>query len=166
MAKTGSLTQQRLKEVLHYDPETGIFTWAINRTKASQGKIAGSIDDHGYRIICIDGVRHAAHRLAWMYVHGDRPIEIDHQNHVRIDNRLANLRSTDRSGNGKNISKPIHNKSGGVGVSWTKRLGKRYDKWEVRACGKFLGYFDDFFEAVCKRKSAERQFNFHPNHGI
>jgi hypothetical protein len=166
MAKTGSLTQQRLKEVLHYDPETGIFTWSVSRTKASKGRIAGSIDGHGYQIICVDGVRHAAHRLAWMYIHGDRPIEIDHQNHIRADNRLVNLRSTDRSGNGKNISKPIHNKSGVVGVSWTKRLGKRYDKWEVRACGKFLGYFDDFFEAVCKRKSAESKFNFHPNHGI
>ena len=169
MAKTESLSQERLKEVLHYDAESGIFTWAIDRPmapKAPKGKIAGIINSHGYLVICVDGVRHHAHRLAWLYVHGNRPMEIDHQNHSRTDNRLINLRATDRSGNGRNISKPIDNKSGVVGVSWTKRLGKRYDKWEVRACGKFLGYFDDFFEAVCKRKSAELKLNFHPNHGI
>ena len=166
MAKTESLTQQRLKEVLHYDSDSGVFTWAVNRTKAVKGKIAGAKDGHGYHIIGIDGVRHSAHRLVWLYVHGLYPKEVDHQNHDRADNRLINLGATDRSGNGKNISKPIDNKSGVVGVSWTKRLGKRYDKWEVRACGKFLGYFDDFFEAVCKRKSAELRLNFHPNHGI
>ena len=169
MSKTQSLTQQRLKEVLHYDPETGIFTWAIDRPmapKAPKGKMAGSVDQYGYVIICVDGVRHPAHRLAWLYMHNVRPAEIDHQNHIRTDNRLINLMATDRSGNSKNISKPSDNKSGVVGVSWTKRIGKRNDKWEVRACGKFLGYFDDFFEAVCKRKSVEKQFNFHPNHGI
>lgn len=166
MKKTESLTQKRLKEVLHYDFETGLFTWSMTRTRAVQGRVAGSIDGHGYRIICIDGVRHSAHRLAWLYVYGFYPQEVDHQNHDRSDNRMMNLRPTDRSGNGKNISMPLNNNSGVVGVSWSKRLGKRRDKWEVRACGKFLGYFDDFFEAVCKRKSAERQMNFHPNHGI
>ena len=166
MAKTHSLTQQRLKEVVSYDAESGVFTWAKNRTRASKGRVAGGIDGHGYWIIGIDGVRHSAHRLAWLYVYGFYPKEVDHQNHIRHDNRMINLRATDRSGNGKNISKPSDNKSGVVGVSWTKRIGKRNDKWEVRACGKFLGYFDDFFEAVCKRKSVEKQFNFHPNHGI
>jgi hypothetical protein len=166
MTKTASLTQARLKEVLRYDSETGAFTWAATRTKAVKGNLAGGMDGYGYWIIGIDGIRHSAHRLAWLYVYGFYPKEVDHQNHDRTDNRLVNLRPTDRVGNGKNISKPRDNKSGVVGVSWTKRLGKRYDKWEVRACGKFLGYFDDFFEAVCKRKSAERQMNFHPNHGI
>lgn len=166
MKNTESLTQQRLKEVLNYDAESGIFTWVANRTKASKGKIAGGNDGHGYWMICVDGIKYPAHRLAWLYVYGFFPKEVDHQNHVRTDNRLANLRATDRSGNARNISKPSGNKSGVVGVSWTTRLGKRNDKWEVRACGKFLGYFDDFFEAVCKRKSAELKLNFHPNHGI
>jgi len=165
MANTELLTIPRLKEVLNYDPESGVFTWAKNRTRASKGKIAGGVDGHGYLIVCIDGVRHSAHRLAWLYVYGYLPEEIDHQNHVRSDNRIINLRATDRSGNGKNTSKPLNNKSGVVGVSWTQRLGKRNSKWEVRACGKFIGYFDDFFEAVCKRKSIQMKLNFHPNHG-
>jgi hypothetical protein len=166
MAKTELLTQERLKEVLNYDLETGIFTWAISRINAPRGKIAGSIDRNKYVIIVIDGVRYRAHRLAWFYVYGFYPEEVDHQNHVRSDNRMLNLRATDRSGNGRNMSKPSDNKSGVVGVCLAQWRSKRPNKWEVRACGKFLGYFDDFFEAVCKRKSAEVQLNFHPNHGI
>jgi hypothetical protein len=166
MANTSLLTQQRLKEVLNYDAESGVFTWARNRTRASEGKIAGGNDGHGYWSICIDGVKHPAHRLAWLYVYGSSPEEIDHQNHVRTDNRLVNLRATDRSGNAKNISRPSSNRSGVIGVSWIQRTGKRNSRWEVRVCGKFLGYFDDFFEAVCRRKSAELKFNFHPNHGV
>ena len=105
MKKTELLTQRRLKEVLNYDAESGVFTWAIDRTKAVKGRIAGNKDSHGYWIIGIDGVRHSAHRLVWMYVYGFYPKEIDHQNHIRTDNRLVNLRATDRVGNGKNISK-------------------------------------------------------------
>ncbi len=166
MTKTASLTQARLKEVLHYDPETGVFTWAVSRINAPVGKKAGAIDKNRYVIIVIDGVRHRAHRLAWLYVHGFVSEEIDHQNHTRSDNKISNLRATNRAGNGRNMSKFLCNRSGVAGVSPSNRGGKNPYKWEVRACGKFLGYFDDFFEAVCKRKSAERQMNFHPNHGI
>ena len=166
MTKTESLTQQRLKEVLHYDPETGVFTWAIGRPKAAKNSIAGGFTDRGYLAICIDGVKHRAHRLAWLYVYGVYPDQIDHQNHVKNDNRIINLTATDSYGNSRNKSKPSDNKSGVVGVCLANRIGQRNVKWEVRACGKFLGYFDNFLDAVCKRKSVERKFDFHPNHGI
>jgi hypothetical protein len=99
-------------------------------------------------------------------VYGVYPKQIDHLNHVRHDNRMINLRETDSHGNSRNQSKPSHNTSGVVGVSLSNRIGRNETRWEVRICGKFLGYFDNFFEAVCKRKSAELQFGFHPNHGI
>jgi hypothetical protein len=165
MADTDSLTQDRLKELLHYDVNTGVFIWAKGRRGCTKGAVAGGLDSHGYISIGIDGVKHMAHRLAWFYVYGYYPTEVDHENHARADNRLDNLRDANRVSNSKNISKPITNKSGVVGVSWSKRLGKRNDKWEVRASGKFLGYFDDFFEAVCTRRAAEVKYNFHPNHG-
>jgi hypothetical protein len=165
MTKTASLTQARLKEVLHYDPETGVFRWRIGRPKAAKEAKAGGFSDRGYIVIGIDGVHHRAHRLAWLYVYGTYPEQIDHENHVRHDNRLCNLRATNNKENHKNISKPLNNTSGVVGVSWCKGLKQQHGKWEARICSKFLGYFDDFFEAVCKRKSAERQMNFHPNHG-
>ena len=166
MTKTASLTQARLKEVLHYDPATGLFSWAVGRKKAAQNAVAGGFSGRGYVVIGVDGVRHRAHRLAWLYEHGYYPEQIDHENHVRHDNRLCNLRATDNAGNHKNISKPSNNTSGVVGVSWTQAARSQNGAWEARVCGKFLGYFDDFFEAVCKRKSVERQMNFHPNHGI
>jgi len=62
MAKTESLTQQRLKEVLHYEADSGVFTWAVGRPKAAKGSIAGGFTDRGYLTICIDGVKHRAHR--------------------------------------------------------------------------------------------------------
>jgi hypothetical protein len=165
MAKTASLTQERLKQLLHYDPETGVFTWAVGRKKAARNAVAGGLSDRGYFVIGVDGVRHRAHRLAWLYMHGAYPEQIDHENHVRSDNRLCNLRATNNAENHKNISKPVNNKSGVVGVSWTQRVRHQQGAWEARACGKFLGYFDDFFEAVCKRKSVQLKMNFHPNHG-
>jgi hypothetical protein len=166
MKNTESLTQQRLKEVLNYDAESGIFTWAVGRRKAAKGVVAGGFSDRGYLNICVDGVRYRAHRLAWLYMYGVYPKQIDHLNHVRHDNRLINLRETDSYGNSRNQSKPSHNTSGVVGVSLSNRIGRNETRWEVKICGKFLGYFDNFFDAVCKRKSAERQFDFHPNHGI
>jgi len=166
MANTKRLTQQRLKEVLNYDAESGVFTWAVGRKKAAKGAIAGGFSDRGYLTICIDGVKHRSHRLAWLYVHGFYPDQIDHENHIRHDNRLINLKASNSYENSRNKSKPSDNKSGVVGVSLSNRIGKEKTRWEVRACGKFLGYFDNFFEAVCKRKSAELQFGFHPNHGI
>jgi len=60
MKKTELLTQQRLKEVLNYDAESGVFTWAVTRTKAVKGRVAGNVDSHGYWIIGLDGVRHNA----------------------------------------------------------------------------------------------------------
>lgn len=166
MAKTQLLTQSRLKEVLHYDAESGVFTWAIDRPKAKKGKVAGGFTDRGYLTIGLDGVKYRAHRLAWLYVHGVYPSQIDHLNHVRHDNRMINLRATNSYGNSRNKSRPSDNKSGVVGVSLSNRIGKKNIQWEVKVCGKFLGYFDNFLDAVCKRKSVERQFGFHPNHGI
>jgi len=79
---------------------------------------------------------------------------------------MINLKASNSYENSRNKSKPSDNTSGVVGVSLSNRIGRDETRWEVRICGKFLGYFENFFEAVCKRKSAELQFGFHPNHGI
>ena len=106
MAET-HLTAARLRELLSYDPETGIFTWRVNRGgKALAGTTAGSINpassgrSRGYVVIGMAGKLHKAHRLAWLYVHGTWPVsEIDHRNRARADNRIANLRD---------VSQPIN----------------------------------------------------------
>lgn len=85
------LTQKRLREVLHYDPETGIFTF---RTGTRKGKVAGTVhDDRGYLKVAIDNRRYPLHRLAWLWMTGFHARStIEHKNGDHGDNRWNNLR--------------------------------------------------------------------------
>lgn len=112
-----ALTIKRLKELLHYDPDTGDFVWRFSRRGISGGKIAGSIMTIGYRAIGIDCEKHYAHRLAWLYMTGRFPAkEIDHKNGDKADNRWVNLREATSAQNKWNIKKKKHNTSGYKGV--------------------------------------------------
>ena len=100
---TRILTQQRLHELLKYDPETGVFTWNVTRSTIKAGSHAGTYDRRGYLRISIDSVVYAAHRLAWLYTHGVWPSGvIDHINRNTSDNRLCNLRDTNQYVNTQN----------------------------------------------------------------
>ena len=162
------LTQKRLKELLAYTPETGVFTWAKPRGGKVAGAVAGTIHyKQGYIRIKIDGGMYSAHRLAWLYVYGEMPEhEIDHINHDRQDNRIENLRSVTRHQNARNRALRADNTSGVVGVNWFKRN----KKWGARIFknGKFvfLGLFDRFEDAAEARKNASLKYGFHPNHGL
>lgn len=123
------LTQARLKELLHYEPETGVFTWLVTRRsyggKISIGSVAGNPTFYGYRQIGADGCRYPSHRLAWLYIHGEMPKEhIDHINGIRDDNRIENLREANRFENLSNRGKNKNNTSGYKGVWFNKKLGK------------------------------------------
>ena len=85
------LTQKRLREVLHYDPETGIFTF---RKGTRKGKVAGTLhDDRGYLKVSIDNKRHMLHRLAWLWMTGlHSRSTIEHINGDNCDNSWSNLR--------------------------------------------------------------------------
>lgn len=102
------ITVERLKRLLHYDATTGEFTRLIrtaHRTKV--GDPAGSKATNGYLYIGLPGGRSClAHRLAWLYTHGEMPKEIDHINGNRTDNRIGNLRSVTRSENNQNKRGP------------------------------------------------------------
>lgn len=106
MAKA-DLTPERLRELLEYDPETGKFTWLRNRAfKALGGTHAGYLNSNGYLRITVDDVSYAAHRLAWLYVHGRWPDKtIDHINRNKQDNRIANLRDVTHSEQNYNSSR-------------------------------------------------------------
>ena len=100
------LTLERLKELLHYDPETGVFTWikASYRNERRIGTTAGCTDPVGYIRIGIDGVQYWAHRLAWFYVNGVYPENvIDHRNRNKSDNRISNLRDVPHQMNMQNM---------------------------------------------------------------
>ena len=132
------ISQKRLKELLHYDPETGVFTWLRREGKSRAvsvfnsnyaGKVAGNIqtDSSGHKQISIyfDKKAHKAHRLAWLYVYGKMPKGIiDHINGDSLDNRIVNLREADDFQSAWNKGKLATNKSGYKGVSLKKKSGK------------------------------------------
>lgn len=117
------ISQERLREVLDYNPETGLFHWKVRAgSRAMVGAVAGTITDEGYIKIKIDGRRYLAHRLVFLYESGAwPPNEVDHINQVRTDNRRHNLRLATKSENQRNAKGCG---SSYKGVCYIKRLGK------------------------------------------
>lgn len=118
--KSSALSATRLREVVTYEPLTGLFRWREYRGHwARAGDVAGSLDkSSGYVQICIDQVSQYAHRLAWLYTHGRWPEGlIDHENHDRSDNRIDNLRDVSIEVNNANpAGARAHSRSGIPGV--------------------------------------------------
>jgi hypothetical protein len=136
-------TQEKLKSVLNYDADTGVFHWIVSRSNGSKaGDIAGSIDSCGYVVIGVFGKVYLAHRLAWLYMIGVWPEDqIDHKNMNRSDNRWENIRIADKTVNGQNIKKARkHNKTGYLGVHVQK--GKFKAQIKVDKKPMHLGYFE------------------------
>lgn len=162
------ITQRRLKSLLHYCPDTGEFTWLVDRGLAKKGHTAGSEcpkKTKSYILIGIDGRLYRAHRLAWFYMTGKHPMVIDHINGDGTDNRWCNLRSVSQQDNCRNMRKHSHNTSGVCGVSWRHQRGKWRAYIMVNNKQVGLGHYESFDEAVLVRKNAESFYGFHVNHG-
>jgi len=165
--RESDLTLDRLKELLHYNPGTGEFTWKVNmRGPAKMGCVAGSDRPDGYRLVGVDGVNYRAHRLAWFYIHGKWPShQIDHKNGIRNDNSIANLRDVPHIQNGRNQKKRCTNTSGVVGVSWCKRDRKWKAQIKVNHTMLYLGRYESFNDAVSARYAADLKHGFNKGHG-
>jgi hypothetical protein len=125
----------RLTELLHYTPETGVFTWKVSAGKGAVGKIAGhargSAHAPHYKTIeiGINGRNYRAHRLAWLWIHGVLPeSEIDHIDGDGTNNRIDNLRLATHKQNSENIKLRADNRSGRRGVSFHPASGM----WRAR----------------------------------
>jgi hypothetical protein len=143
-----ALTQERLKELLKYDPETGVFEWQVKRKK---------VPTKPYSQVWIDGRYYLLHRLAWLYVHGEIPsLFIDHINCDPTDHRIANLRLATNAQNQANQRAHRDNK---VGLKGVRRVGKRY-RAVIRHNDKplHLGYFATPEEAHAAYCSAASRF--------
>lgn len=161
------LTRERLRELLDYNPETGFFTWRVNRsTNIKAGAIAGSTRSDGYVTVAINNVRYLTHRLAWMYTHGSWPEHlIDHVNENPSDNRLCNLRPANKSENGCNKGPRVDSKSGVKNVMWQKRQGGWYIQLKIHGEKYFYGYFKDLeLAALVAEEAREKIHGVFANH--
>jgi len=156
------ITQERLKEVLDYNPETGIFTW--NKTLPngiSAGAKAGGVDSHGYIQIKVCGVAYLASRLAILYTDGYWPENtVDHGNRVRTDNRRINLREASHRCQARNRSTSIGNVCGVKGIRWRVDRGRWEARIAINRCHEHLGYYDNLLDAAYARYAAEQCLGF------
>ncbi len=173
------LTQEIVRELLDYDPETGKLTWKerdrkwfkTNRScsvwNIRYGKKEAFLNlEEGYFRGKITGKSHLAHRIIWLWMTGRWPEQTDHINHIRTDNRWYNLREVSNKGNSRNQSRRKDNISGQTGIHFLKKRQKwrvyiMYDKKWIS-----LGYYDSYDDAVSARKAAELKYEFHKNHGL
>lgn len=164
--KEKRLPHKYLIETLDYNPETGEFTWKNPSSyQMHPGDKAGTLNASGYILICINGIRYKAHRLAWFYHYGEWPSDeapqIDHINGNKADNRISNLRCATRVKNSRNHKGRSTNTSGCTGVSFKKSNGK----WQAvigdgHGKYKLLGYFLNYEDAVNARKQAEKEYGY------
>lgn len=172
------LTYENVRTFFHYDPETGRLIW-LPRPRSSfasrlayvawtaryAGKEAGSLIAAGYRFINIKKfMGTSAHRVAWLWTHGEWPDTIDHIDGDPSNNRLSNLRNVSMAENRRNVARTKLNKTGVSGVCFDKSR----QKWMAYGSSRpnvNLGRHDTLESAIAARKEWEKTSGYHPNHG-
>lgn len=183
------LTQEIVRELLDYNPDTGELFWKFRdikwfeetakknspaqnqkiwNTKNSGNLTFTKVDNKGYNRGSLLGKTYAAHRIIWLWYYGELltpEVDIDHKNHRRTDNRILNLGKVSRQQNLKNRSISSKNSTGFHGIWWDKDR----NKYQVKICHSykqiFLGRFSTLEEAIDARKKAEIKYGFDKNHG-
>ena len=184
MAKRDVLSPALLRQLIDYNPDTGLLHWRERTpelhaaTGADTAKVGEWNHRHagkecfttdngkGYRCGLLAGRMYRGHRVAWAIYHGKWPaLFLDHINQQRADNRMVNLRETDFVENARNARMQRRNRSGQVGVHWDSGYRHWASRIVVHGNRITLGYFKSFDDAVKARKDAERQYGFSPLHG-
>jgi hypothetical protein len=159
--KSRNIVYKRMKEMLSYDFETGIFTWLVDgkrRAKYKAGDIAGTRYQDGYTTIAFMGMSFQAARLAWLYVHEEFPKgEIDHIDRDKNNNSIFNLRDVSRWVNMQNRCLSDDTRSGVTGVNMD-----RHDRWSasisVNGVYHYLGCHKSLLAAAKARYRAEKRY--------
>lgn len=154
------LTQARLKELITYNPETGIMHWRVTRGKAQAGDVAGNPSKNRLQLT-VDGIPTLVHRFIWLYVYGKWPDGvIDHIDGNGHNNRLSNLRDVPQAINTQNNRKARSNsKSGFLGVIFDKRRGSYRAEITLDGKNKYLGRFSTPEEAHAAYLKAKRELH-------
>jgi hypothetical protein len=157
-----NLTPERLRELLHYDSETGRFTWRVDRSpRVKAGDRPQAPTAAGYFRAGIDGQLHYLHRLAWLYVHGVWPAGvIDHINGDVQDNRIENLRDVPHVVNMQNLKRARRdNGTKLLGVYFRKDTGRYSASIKTPERSLALGCFDTAEEAHTAYINAKRNMH-------
>ncbi len=178
--------QEYLQERFEYKPETGELIWkkrtqelfktvgafGMWNTRFAGKPVGTNHPDRNGKIYLrtkIDGSFYRVHRIIWMLVRGENPDQVDHINGNGLDNRLTALRNVTHAENQRNVKLGCNNTSGHYGVHWHVDNARNTARWVAKISDKnqliHLGYFDDKWDAICARKSAEHKYNYHENHG-
>ena len=177
------LTAEVARDLLTYNPETGVLRWREREPKwftspgycktwntKHAGREAGCVnkDKHGYwqSLVGVFGKTYRTPRVVWLLVTGEWPEgDIDHEDQDSLNNAWHNLRDVPHQDNIKNCSLSKNNKTGVVGVIWYAK----HSRWraQIRHNGKchHLGQHTTLLDAVAARKRAERELGFHPHNG-
>jgi hypothetical protein len=165
------ITQDELKSIVNYDPDTGAFTWLNDMYSPGNGyrrKKGDTIDSkvgEGYLGVSIYRTQYRLHHLAFLYMKGYIPKEVDHDNGIRTDNKWNNLIECDRSKNMRNRRIGKYNTSGVIGVSFRADTMKWSAYINSGPKREMLGCFFNIEDAIKARKDAEKKHGFNPNHG-
>jgi hypothetical protein len=151
------LTAERLRELFLYDPETGVFTRRASLRKVGCKKKGTLSGGGGYTYFTVDYFKYYAHRLAWLYVYGEWPTEVDHIDGNRSNNAISNLRDVTRSRNILNQRRVrSDNRSTGLtGVS--KAIGGFTATIYIDKRRRYLGTFKTSFEAALAYRQAKNR---------
>ncbi len=174
-----SVTQEYFFKLLDVDFEKGTLTWkkrdismfkterAMNAWNGRNANKFALTNHHnmGYRSGFIERTPYLAHRVIWFMKHNEWPIEIDHINGNRADNRIINLRAVTHRQNLRNQRLRKNNTSGHNGIHWFKTRSKWMVLIKVDGISKFGGYFEKIEDAVKKRKELDVKYGYHENHG-
>jgi hypothetical protein len=160
------ITQERLKKIFSYDPETGIFTRRFKTSNSSKLGVVTTQDSAGYIQFSVDAISKRAHQWAFLYMENYIPDQVDHDNRNKSDNRWCNLKPSNDKLNRKNMPKRKDNLSGVTGVyfdnyyqCWRAVI---YDDTKRRSLGTFVLKS----HAIAAREKELAKLNYHPNHGL
>lgn len=177
-------SQEVLRQLLDYDPDTGKLFWKergpewFEDSKYDADRVAHwwnarfagkeafcTFDAKGYPYGFIMNRRVAKHRVVWCLINGEIIGEIDHIDGDPSHDKIENLRDVTRQANMRNKRTYSRNTSGFRGVYWAKAQNKWRVALSVGGKERHCGYFEKFEDAVAARKKAEKEMGFHKNHG-